>query len=150
MTLFTRCELELDCIDCHTDSEVMGDGYLYSDQRGQQRIRCDTCHGTLERPPVLRELSGEEPPKVQRIMRGYGREPGEAALFSEEGEILPHVRREGGRLVLTGKATGKTFVLPLVHGSQCRQDPKALDANSCHQCHDIHLRQEGHSNAPPS
>ncbi len=139
MTLFTRCEWTLDCIDCHTDREVMGDGYLYSDQKGQQRIRCDTCHGTLERRPILRELSGTESAKVQRIMRRYGRRAGETALFSEDGEILPHVRPEGQRLILTGKATGKTYVLPLVYQSRCRQDPKVRDANSCHQCHDIHL-----------
>ncbi len=150
MTLFTRCEWKLDCIDCHTDHEVMGDGYLYSEQKAQQRIRCETCHGTLEKLPVLRELSSEESAKVQRIMGRYGRKAGEAALFSADGEILPHVRREGDRLVLTGKATGKTFVLPLVTGSRCRQDPKAQDANSCHQCHDIHLWRPGEPDSPAS
>jgi hypothetical protein len=140
MTLFTLCEYKLDCIDCHTDQEVMGDGFLYHDKIAQQRIRCYTCHGTLEKPPVIRRLTDRESPKVQRIMRTYSRKPGEEALFSDDGEILPHIRVDEGKLYLTGKATEKTIYLPLVSGSTCKQDPKVQEANNCHTCHEIHLR----------
>jgi len=138
MTLYTRCEIELDCIDCHTDEEVMGDGFLYRDKIAQQKIRCFTCHGTLERPPEVRTLSREESPKVQRIMKTYGRQPGEPALFTKEGEILPHVRVEGVRLLLRGKVTEKEFRIPLVYGSACRQESGKQEANACHGCHDVH------------
>lgn len=139
MTLFTLCEYKLDCIDCHTDREVMGDGFLYSDKIAQQRIRCYTCHGTRDKPPIIRPLTDKESPKVQRIMRTYARNPGDKALFSDQGEILPHIRLMEGRLYLTGKATEKEFYLPQVFGSRCTQDPGVQDANSCHACHDIHL-----------
>ncbi|MDX1764277.1 MAG: hypothetical protein R3231_08150 [bacterium] len=139
MSLFTRCEHELDCIDCHTDREVMGDGFIYNDKKAQQRVRCYTCHGTLDRPPVIRVLSEKEAPKIQRIMRSYGRKAGEQALFSREGEILPHVRFGEEGPVLTGKVTNRTFVLPLVYGSRCTQNPEKQDADSCHGCHDINL-----------
>jgi len=140
MTLFTRCEYKLDCIDCHTDHEVMGDGYLYVDKLAQQRIRCHTCHGTLKAPPVIRKLTADEPPKIQRIMRTYSRNAGEDALFTSEGEILPHIRLEQGKLYLTGKVTGERFFVPQVFGSRCRQDPGNQESNSCHACHDIHLK----------
>ena len=29
---FTQCEYTLDCVDCHTRSEVMGDGHIHTDQ----------------------------------------------------------------------------------------------------------------------
>ncbi len=140
MTLFTLCEYKLDCIDCHTVQEVMGDGFLYHDKIAQQRIRCYTCHGTLERPPDIRKLTGQESPKVQRIMRIYSRKAGEDALFSDQGEIFPHIRIKEGRIYLIGKETGKEFYLPQIYGSKCKQNPKAQDANSCHACHDIHLK----------
>jgi hypothetical protein len=142
MTLFTFCEYKLDCIDCHTDQEVMGDGFLYIDKIAQQRIRCYTCHGSLEKPPIVRVLTDKETPKLQRIMRSYKRKPGEQALFSNEGEILPHVRIKEGSLYLTGKVTEKEFYLPQIYGSKCTQDPKVQDANSCHVCHDLHLPKE--------
>ncbi len=141
MTLYTRCEIELDCIDCHTDREVMGDGLIYVDKLAQQRIRCFTCHGTLERRPPIRTLSEEENSKVRRIMRHYRRETGEEALFTRDGEILPHIRIRGKDLILTGKVTKKEFLIPLVYGSRCRQRPESLEANACHGCHDVHLKE---------
>ncbi len=140
MSLFTRCEHELDCIDCHTDREVMGDGFLYNDKLAQQRVRCSTCHGTLKKPPLVRELTENELPKTERIMRHYGRKAGEQVLFSKEGEILPHVRFGEDGPVLTGKVTSREFPIPLVYGSRCRQDPEEQDSNSCHGCHDINLK----------
>jgi hypothetical protein len=140
MTLFTLCEFELDCIDCHTDREVMGDGYIYSTKADQQRIRCYTCHGTLRKPPLIRNLTSEESPKIQRIMRSHARKPGARALFSSEGEIQPHIRFDGDEMVLTAKVTGNKYKVPQVFGGNCRQDPDKQDANSCHGCHDIHLK----------
>ncbi len=135
MTLFTRCEVELDCIDCHTGEEIMGDGFLYGSERDQERIRCRTCHGTLNDPPRIRPLTSRESPGVKRIMRRYSRKAGEKALFTLEGELFPQVRIDEGRLFLTGKVSGKRMEIPQVFRSRCGQDPKRQDANSCHACH---------------
>ena len=43
----------MECIDCHTSREVMGDGYAAPDMRGQLEIRCENCHGDGERWPSL-------------------------------------------------------------------------------------------------
>jgi hypothetical protein len=42
---FVRCEWTLDCIDCHTRLEAMGDGDLYGSKKDIQYTRCRTCHG---------------------------------------------------------------------------------------------------------
>ncbi len=34
------------CIDCHTLTDVMGDGYMYGEKLWAVEIRCETCHGT--------------------------------------------------------------------------------------------------------
>ena len=41
----------MECIDCHTSREIMGEGYASQDMRGQLEIRCEDCHGDGERPP---------------------------------------------------------------------------------------------------
>ncbi len=143
MTLYTRCEIELDCVDCHTDEEIMGNGSLYDDKLTQERTRCSTCHGTLKAPPIVRNLTDQESPKMQRIMRTYGRKPGEKAIFTEGGEILPHLQMKGDRLLLTGKVTEKKSFVPLVIGSACRQSLEAQEANACHVCHDVHRKEAG-------
>jgi len=34
----------LDCIDCHTSTEVMGDGVAHARKSGQVRVSCEDCH----------------------------------------------------------------------------------------------------------
>ena len=48
---FVRCEYTLDCIDCHTRVEAMGDGDLHSNKKEIQYVQCKTCHGTLAQLP---------------------------------------------------------------------------------------------------
>lgn len=36
----------MDCIDCHTEREVHGDGHLYSDATCAVNTQCTDCHGT--------------------------------------------------------------------------------------------------------
>lgn len=54
---FTQCEWELDCIDCHTATEAMGDGDLYSSKFDIQYTQCQTCHGTLDELPRTIKLT---------------------------------------------------------------------------------------------
>ncbi len=54
---FTSCEWILDCVDCHTRTEVMGDGNLYSNQKDIQYVQCKTCHGTPTDLPATRLLT---------------------------------------------------------------------------------------------
>ena len=41
----------LDCIDCHTSRDIMGDGYAYRNMYLQGEIGCTDCHGTSTAPP---------------------------------------------------------------------------------------------------
>ncbi len=38
----------MECIDCHTSREVMGEGYAAADMRAQLEVRCEDCHGATE------------------------------------------------------------------------------------------------------
>ena len=61
---FTLCEWELDCVDCHTNGEVMGDGDIHSNQAEIQYIQCRTCHGTLAEMPRLETIADPDHPAI--------------------------------------------------------------------------------------
>lgn len=64
MAQFTQCELKLDCVDCHTSQEVMGDGDLHSYQIEVEYVRCYTCHGTLDSQPATLALPARNRPQL--------------------------------------------------------------------------------------
>ncbi|WP_407309646.1 hypothetical protein [Desulfosporosinus sp. SB140] len=138
--VFTKCEVELDCIDCHTRQEVMGDGHFYATEYQSLKIQCYDCHGTKERRPLAwtvgtpDDLAFEE----EQVNTNFPRmNTGDQILKTDKGEELPYIRQEAGGWVLTLKDTGKKYPIPLVYGSGCQQDPEAQSSNDCHKCHDV-------------
>lgn len=134
---FTRCEWELDCIDCHTSNEIMGDGVLYNNRSEAQYVQCKTCHGTLDAPPQSQLVESDEELAMTRanLNELVSLAVGDTILVTERGEPLYHVRQSGDQWILTGKATGQTYSVPLVQGSTCQQDPNNQSSSSCHECH---------------
>ena len=139
--LFARCEVSLDCIDCHTGLDTMGDGELYTSQHEAVHIQCLDCHGTKDQPPLTQKLESQEDLALQ--MQKQVTNPkfptlkmGDEILVTSKGEALPFLRHEGEAWNLSSRVTGKTFKIPLVIGSECEQNPEDQGADSCHRCHD--------------
>lgn len=134
---FTLCEWELDCIDCHTSQEIMGDGLIYNDRSEAQYTQCQTCHGTLDSPPLEAVVMSTDDIAMTRadLNPHVDLSVGDTIIVTERGEPFYNVRRIDDEWVLTGKATGETYTIPLVQGSLCTQDPANQSSASCHQCH---------------
>ena len=137
--LFARCEVSLDCIDCHTRQDVMGDGEFYTSQHDAVHIQCLDCHGTKEKLPLtkkignLKDLAFEEQitnPQFPALQIE------DEILMTAKGEELPFLRLNGKNWIQSSRVTGKTFKIPLVFGSECKQAPNEQGADSCHKCHD--------------
>ncbi|MDE3098894.1 MAG: hypothetical protein KGJ88_05430 [Verrucomicrobiota bacterium] len=43
----------MQCVDCHFDGDVHGNGLLYGESRAATTIECIDCHGTIEKRPTL-------------------------------------------------------------------------------------------------
>ena len=136
--IFARCEVSLDCIDCHTRQDVMGDNKLHTSQYDAVHLQCLDCHGTKEKLPLtkkiesLNDLAFEEQitnPQFPTL------ELGDDLFMTRKGEELPFLRHKGDHWIQTSRVTGKTFKIPLVVGSQCKQVPDEQGADSCHKCH---------------
>lgn len=136
--IFARCEVSLDCIDCHTRQDVMGDDQMHTSQYDAVHIQCLDCHGTKEKLPKtkkienLNDLAFEEQitnPKFPALKIG------DEILMTAKGEELPFIRHEVNNWIQSSRITGKMFNVPLVIGSKCEQVLDEQGADSCHKCH---------------
>ena len=134
---FTLCEWELDCIDCHTAREAMGDGRIHPNQQEMQYTQCKTCHGTLDEPPAVATVTAEDQSALRqaRLNSNYDLSIGDQVVITEQGELMGHIKRVGNDLILTGKATGKTYTINPVLGSGCKQKVDEQESRYCHECH---------------
>lgn len=137
---FTKCEWELDCVDCHTRGEAMGDGDLHSNKLEIQYIQCRTCHGTLTEPPLTRTITDPNDIALRLAFLNpvLDLKVGDTLLITEKGEPLWNVRRRpDGTFEMVGKATGARYTVPLVRGSACTQKPDQQESHYCHECHAV-------------
>jgi hypothetical protein len=138
--LFTQCEWELDCIDCHTSGEVMGDGDLHSSQSEIQYVQCKTCHGTNDELPATFTISDSDDLAIRRafLNRGVELSVGDTVIQTEQGETLWNISlNPDDTFTLIGKATGIDYDLPLVANSTCEQKPDEQESQYCHECHAV-------------
>ncbi len=137
---FTKCEYTLDCVDCHTRTEAMGDGDIHSNMKDIQYIQCKTCHGTPSELP--KTLTLEDPNdiafRLAQLNPILDLQLGDTILVTDKGEPLWNTRvLTENTYQLIGKATGQTFTFRPVKGSGCTQDPRQQASQYCHECHSV-------------
>lgn len=137
---FVRCEYTLDCIDCHTRVEAMGDGDLHSHKREIQYVQCKTCHGTLTELPLTKTLTDPNDLAFKQALLNpvLDLKLGETLLVTEQGEPLWNTRvLADGTYQLVGKATRQVFTFRPVLGTACEQNPAEQESRFCHTCHAV-------------
>jgi hypothetical protein len=140
---FTRCEYTLDCADCHTRQEVMGNGHVNSSKKEIQYVRCKTCHGTPEALPLTYTITDENDIALRLAFLNpvIDLKVGDTILMTDKGEplwnirVLPGAADETTTYELFSKSTGDRFTFKSVMGSTCQQNPDEQQASSCHECH---------------
>jgi hypothetical protein len=134
---FTLCEWELDCIDCHTSTEAMGDGDLYSSKLDIQYMQCKTCHGTLTELPQTVAITDPNDVELRRarLNGNYDLQVGDTVLLTERGEKFGSIKLIDGKLIQTLKVSGAQFEIPPVTGTACLQKPDQQASQYCHECH---------------
>jgi hypothetical protein len=137
---FTKCEYTLDCVDCHTRIEAMGDGDLHSNQKEIEYVQCKTCHGTPAELPLTKTVA--DPNDI--VFRLAFLNPvvklklGDTILVTEKGEPLWNTRvLPDGTYQLIGKATRLNFTFRPVMGSACTQNGQDQSSPYCHTCHAV-------------
>ena len=137
---FTQCEWTLDCVDCHTRTEAMGDGDIHSNQAEIQYVGCQTCHGTLDELPRTQTITSEDDIALllARLNPVVDLRVGDTILVTEQEEPLWNTRvLPDGRYELVGKVTRQNFSFNPVMGTQCQQNPEEQESRYCHACHAV-------------
>jgi hypothetical protein len=135
---FTQCEYTLDCIDCHTRDEVMGDGDLHASKKDIQYTQCKTCHGTLTELPLTKTLANPDDIafRMNFLNPVMDLKIGDTILVTEKGEPLWNTRvLSDGTYEMIGKATEQHFTFKSVMDSECTQTGEDQSSAYCHTCH---------------
>ena len=135
---FTRCEYTLDCIDCHTREEAMGEGDIHASKKDIQYIQCKTCHGTPTELPLTKTLTDPNDIAFRLAFLNpiLDLKVGDTILVTEKGEPLWNTRvLPDGTYEMIGKATREKFSFRPVIGSACTQSGKDQSSTYCHECH---------------
>jgi nitrate/TMAO reductase-like tetraheme cytochrome c subunit len=123
----------LDCVDCHSAREVMGDGRTHAHADEAVSLRCEDCHATkLASQPVTTALDGES--ALIAALRGQSFTPDQRLGVTRTGDPLMNVLVDAdGRGQLRRKRTGD--LLPLTPpDAACARDG-AHSRLACSACH---------------
>lgn len=136
---YAVCEIKLDCIDCHSYRDVMGDDDIHFRKMDVVEVRCRTCHGTLQKHPQSQVITDENDFLFTLAMTNpnLSLQSGEKLVLSEHAKPLLNVREENGDIVVISKVNGRRYPAPPVKGSKCKQKEDEQEAHFCHTCHDI-------------
>jgi hypothetical protein len=102
-------ERGLDCIDCHTSMEVMGDGEARARKSEQVRVACEDCHApnSAGLPTVA---ASQLDPESRRILalRGWpGPAPSRFGRTKTGADLVDVIVDPAGRTALVRKRTGE-------------------------------------------
>ena len=138
--VFTKCEYTLDCVDCHTRVEAMGDGDIHADQKSIEYVRCSTCHGTPTELPLTQTLTDPNDIafRLAQLNPVMDLKLGDTIIVTEQGEPLWNTRvLPDGTYEMVGKATRQYFTFRPVMGSGCTQNGVDQNSSYCHECHAV-------------
>jgi hypothetical protein len=138
----------MECIDCHTSRDVMGDGFSYTNMYQQTEIACQDCHGDAGELPRYREITREND-ETLRESRGY-KQParsGMRMIQTAKGRSYSNVYYQDGAIWLQGKRSGKMHRSKVITGTPEHTivGHGRLECYTCHsrtsvQCYGCHTR----------
>lgn len=137
---------KLDCIDCHTSRDIMGDGYIYKNMYRQVEIACEDCHGSPTERPAFGSISKENDGALIEsqnyvIQNNFGKK----LVKTKKGRFYSNVYYSDGNYYLFTKREGKVYKLSLITCDKVHkiQGHERLDCVACHskavqQCYGCH------------
>lgn len=138
----------MECIDCHTSRDVMGDGFNYTNMYQQTEIACQDCHGDAAELPRYREITREND-EALRESRSY-KQParsGMRMIQTAKGRSYSNVFYRDGAIWLQGKRSGKLHRSKVITGTpeHTIAGHDRLECYACHsrtsvQCYGCHTR----------
>ena len=128
-------QLGMDCVDCHTAIEVMGDGVAHARKSGQLRVACVDCHAragtSLDLVPAAR--IDPESRKILAIRQWPGAAPVQFGRTASGDLLVNVVAGATGPPAMIRKRTGQR--LPLKPALAVCAEGRGHARLSCESCH---------------
>jgi hypothetical protein len=146
----------MDCIDCHTSRDVMGDGYAYENMHYQTEISCEDCHGSATQRPKAEAITRENEETV-RESKSYQRQmrPGMKMVLTAKGRKYANVFYEDEKICVLGKRSGKVYESKVITGrpEHTISGHERMECYACHsrtvvQCYGCHTRYDQSRSGP--
>jgi hypothetical protein len=166
----------MQCVDCHFDIDVHGDGHLYGEPRNAVAIQCVDCHGTISERPRLVTTGNPDPvdlnqsntpwgPRFQwagmRLYQYSGMVPDKRWEIPQTVDVIDPASRHynpKARYAKTLQRNGKTWgELPAADGKvrarRLAHDNSRMDCQICHtawatSCFGCHLPMKANQRVP--
>jgi len=138
----------LECIDCHTSRDVMGDGFAYRSMYLQTETACEDCHGSGRELPRYHEVTREND-EALRESKSYQQpvRSGMRMIQTSRGRSYSNVFYRDGVIWLQGKRSGKLHRSKVITGTpeHTIAGHGRLECYACHshtsvQCYGCHTR----------
>jgi hypothetical protein len=128
-------QLGMDCVDCHTPTEVMGDGVAHARKSGQLRVACEDCHARAGTSLRLVEASTIDPEsrKILAIRQWPGPAPARVGRTAAGDVLVNIVAGSAGSPMMIRKRTGERR--PLKPALAVCAEGKGHSKLSCGSCH---------------
>ncbi len=135
----------LDCIDCHSEVGVMGDGKKHLHMEDALDISCQDCHNPTFKP-------SSNYPKAAMLSALNGNIPlaKQIAVTAKKGTPLYNVAKDGNKTVIYRKRDGKKFTISKLSNKPYHNLDihKRLDCSACHSkwiascygCHEVYFK----------
>jgi hypothetical protein len=138
----------MECIDCHTSRDAMGDGFAYPNMYLQTETACEDCHGSGSEVPRYREIVRENDEPL-RESKSYKRPmtSGMRMIQTSKGRSYSNVFYQDGTIWLQGKRSGRLHRSKVITGTpeHTITGHGRLECYACHsrtsvQCYGCHTR----------
>jgi len=139
-------EYGLECIDCHTSRDIMGDGYIYQNMYEQVEVACEDCHGDGKTLPKTKKIKGEnDSPLIESRNYPFKLYSGMEMVLTSKGRKYSNVIKEGNKFYLIKKRTGKKIEIKTILKDDNHNvvGHERLECYTCHskvvvQCYGCH------------
>ncbi len=125
-------EKGMECIDCHTANEIMGNGKIHFKMDEATLITCEDCHGSYEKNVKTIKISSLNNPLLSK----YGKlKLNDKIVISDKKEILPNIKKEGKNLYLYTKLQNTKLKIKTVFKDKNHKINNCNKNMECYTCH---------------
>jgi len=134
-THYTKANME--CIDCHTETEIMGDGKDYTHLKEQIEIGCNDCH----LPQFKKVKEGTLAEKLAFLNKKVPNPVGKKIAVTKKGTPVYNLQKRGKEIVFYRKRDGKAIKVTKFLKEKGYHNMKGHERLSCQACHSLWMPQ---------